>query len=132
MLADHIARFFGDVGVDTTAVVGFAGAVTSANRTRPDVILCDYDLLASVPSNPWQHDDTLRRLPIVAVSLSRRPDEMHLLDINEIVGFLYLPTLQLDAAARVVYAAARWDMTGRPIDLVRDDPLTSLPPDTAT
>ena len=37
-------------------------------------------------------------MPVIAVSLTRRPHEAHLLDVNGIGGFLYLPLLDRNAA----------------------------------
>jgi hypothetical protein len=45
-------------------------------------------------------------MPVIAVSLTRRPHEAHLLDVNGIAGFLYLPLLDRDAAMRIISAAA--------------------------
>lgn len=105
-LAEHVARFFGDVGVDTIVAVGLDGAIASVGRLTPDVVVCEYDLLATLPLDVWEQDPVLCRTPVVAVSLTRRPDEMHPLDINGIAGFLYLPTLHPDDAHRIVHAAA--------------------------
>lgn len=105
-LAEHFSRYFGDVGVDTTPAVGVDGAVTAAKLVRPDVVVCEYDLLATLPMDVWEHDVILRETPVVAVSLTRRSDEMHPLDINSIAGLLYLPTLQVADAHRILHAAA--------------------------
>jgi hypothetical protein len=43
-------------------------------------------------------------VPVIAVSLTRRSDEMHLLDINNIAGFFYLPSLTDDDARRLLHA----------------------------
>jgi hypothetical protein len=48
----------------------------------------------------------LARIPIIAVSLTRRPDEAHLVDYNGIAGFLYLPMVSQESLMRVVRAAA--------------------------
>jgi hypothetical protein len=105
-LAEHFSRFFGDVGFDTTSAVGVNGAVTAAKAVRPDVVVCEYDLLATLPMNVWEHDAILRETPVLAVSLTRRSDEMYPLNVNGIAGFLYLPTLQAADAHRILYAAA--------------------------
>jgi len=112
-LADHIARFFNDVGVDAATAVGLEEAVARAKANPPDVVVCEYDLLATVPLDQWERDDVLARTPVVAVSLTRRPDEMHPLDVNGIGGFLYLPTLRAADAQRILYATA-----SRPTDSV--------------
>ena len=108
-LADHLSEFFRDpdAGVDTTGAVGVAEAIAQAQALSPDVVICDYDLLATIPLRSWERDPVLSCTPVVAVSLTRRPDEVHLLDINGIAGFLYLPALERADALRVVHAAAK-------------------------
>lgn len=76
-----------------------------ARAELPDLVICDYDLLVSAPLAQWERDDTLGAVPIIAVSMTRRPEEAHLMDTNGIAGFLYLPAMDDDVIARVVYAA---------------------------
>ena len=63
-------------------------------------------LVVLVPLEQWEHDDLLSRTPVVAVSLTRHAEELQLLDVNGIAGFLYLPTLDRSAAMRILSAAA--------------------------
>lgn len=100
-----MARFFGRLGVETTCAVGLAGAARVSASAAPDIVLCDYDLLATESLDAWEHDPLLSRIPIVAVSLTRRPEEAHLRDVNGIAGFLYLPTLRMEDARRVLGVA---------------------------
>ena len=97
-LSDHIARYFNGVGLDTVSVVGLEAALAAARRERPDVVICEYDLLATGPLTGWERDPVLSRTPVLAVSMTRRPHEGHLLDVNGIAGFLYLPTLTHEGA----------------------------------
>jgi hypothetical protein len=106
-LADHISAVFRETGVDARPVVGLDTAAEVAIADIPDVVLCEYDLLATNPLGSWEHDPILSQLPVVAVSLTRRPHEACAFDINGIAGFLYLPTLDRDAAARTLVALAR-------------------------
>jgi hypothetical protein len=105
-IAEHLARFFAEVGVDTAATVGVRGAVERARERIPDVVVCEYELLATLPLDAWECDDVLRRTPFVAVSLTRLSGEMYPLDANGIAGFLYLPLLTPDDAHRVLHGAA--------------------------
>ncbi len=105
-IADHFARFFAEVGVDTSAAVGLQGAVEAARARHPHVVVCEYELLAALPLDAWECDDVLRHTPVVAVSLTRRSDELDPLDANGIAGFLYLPTLSRSAAEKLLHAAA--------------------------
>jgi len=104
-LSDHLARFFADLGLETTAVVGFEDAARVADMVRPGLVLCDYDLLTTRPLEAWERHPVLGSVPTIAVSLTRRTQEMSLLDVNGIAGCLYLPTLHRDDTRRVLGAA---------------------------
>jgi DNA-binding NarL/FixJ family response regulator len=105
-LSEHIARYFAQMGLLTTNAVGLDSAVKAAADASPDVVICDYDVLASIPLQEWEHDVLLSRTPVIAVSLTRHADELQLLDVNGIAGFLYLPTLEQAPALRILHAAA--------------------------
>ncbi len=106
ILSEHIARYFAEMGIVTTNAVGLETAGVGNADWAPDVVICDYDVLASIPLEQWEHDKLLSRTPVVAVSLTRHAEELQLLDVNGIAGFLYLPTLDRSAALRILYAAA--------------------------
>lgn len=106
ILSEHIARYFAAMGILTTNAVGVDSAMNGTADWTPDVVICDYDVLASVPLEQWERDRLLSHTPVVAVSLTRHAEELHLLDVNGIAGFLYLPTLDQSAALRILYAAA--------------------------
>jgi len=106
-LSDHLELFFSGLGLDTTSVVGLDGAVRAARQLRPDVVICDYELLATRPLDAWESDALLAHTPVIAVSLTRRPEDVHLLDVNEIAGALYLPRLDAEMARRVLAGIPR-------------------------
>jgi DNA-binding NarL/FixJ family response regulator len=106
-LSDHFGLFFRDFGLETVCAVGIEGAIEAARRDCPDVVICDYELLATAPLGDWERDEVLSRTPVVAVSLTRRPCEGHLLDVNGIAGFLYLPALTKDEALTALAGACR-------------------------
>lgn len=70
------------------------------------MVVCEYELLATLPLDGWECDEVLRCTPVVAVSLTRRSDEVNPLDANGIAGFLYLPTLTRGDAQKLLHAAA--------------------------
>src|SRR5947207_15151340 len=105
-LGAHLGRFFDALGVNTRPVVGLDEAIDAAAGYEPDAVVCEYDLLATIPLDGWERDPLLSRLPVIAVSLTRRPEEVHLLDVNGIAGFLYLPRLEREHALRMLRAAA--------------------------
>ena len=106
-LSDHLARFFQALGAETVSCVGMCDAEALVRRHDPDAIVCDYDLLATFSLAAWENDSILSRVPFVAVSLTRHPGEAHLLDINNIAGFLYLPTLNREDALGLLNAVQR-------------------------
>jgi DNA-binding NarL/FixJ family response regulator len=105
-LSAHLARYFAEMGVATTDAVGLDSAAQAAAEASPDVVICDYDVLASIPLRQWEHDALLSSTPVIAVSLTRHAEELQLLDVNGIAGFLYLPTLEPAPALRILHAAA--------------------------
>jgi len=94
------------MGVETAAVVGLEAALERAVETSPHVVICDYDLLATIPLESWEANELLSQTPVIAVSLTRHAQELHLLDVNGIAGFLYLPTLEQAPAMKILQAAA--------------------------
>ena len=103
-LSEHLSRFFEDFGLDCLPCVGMHEALELAREHQPDVVICDYDLLATMSLTNWENDPAVVDLPIIAVSLTRHPGEAHLLDVNSIAGFLYLPTLEPRDAHRLLSA----------------------------
>jgi hypothetical protein len=107
VLSDHLASRFRDFGAETRAAVGLAEASDVARSFVPEAVVCDYDLLATVSLEAWESDPLMSRVPIVAVSLTRRPEEVHVLDVNHVAGFVYLPVLDRDDGERLVAAIGR-------------------------
>jgi hypothetical protein len=106
-VSEHIARFFGEYGIATEPVVGVEAAVEAAQKIAPDVILCEHELLTGIPITAWENDACLSSTAVIGVSLSRRPNEAGVThDLNGVAGFLYLPTLDVENALRLIHAAA--------------------------
>lgn len=105
-LSDHVARFFGSFGIDTRHAVGLQQALVESRDFDPDVVIAEYELLAMLSLEAWERDELLSRTAVIAVSLTRRPHETQLLDVNGIAGFLYLPLLDAETAGRIITAAA--------------------------
>lgn len=106
-LSEHLALYFGELGLECRAVVGFEEALAAAHAWAPDLVVCDYDLLATAPLGRWERDALLSRRPVIAVSLTRRPEDVNLLDVNAIAGFLYLPALDAETVVRLLDAVQR-------------------------
>jgi DNA-binding NarL/FixJ family response regulator len=115
-LSEHIARYFANMGLATTNAVGLDSAARAAKDVSPDVVICDYDVLAAIPLQKWEDDVLLSNTPVIAVSLTRNAEELQLLEANGIAGFLYLPTLEEAPALRILRAAAarpRYSLSAR-------------------
>ncbi len=104
-LSEHIARYFADIGVLTDQAVGLGAAAELAAKVSPDVVICDYDLLTAISLEKWEQNPLLSTKPVVAVSLTRSSQELHMLDVDGIAGFLYLPTLEAAPALKILSAA---------------------------
>lgn len=100
-LADHISAFFRAIGLVAEPAVGLDAALSEARRRQPDLVVCDYDLLTPAWLSAWNRDELVSGTPLVAVSLTRRPEEVNLGSLEGVVDFLYLPTLDKDGARRV-------------------------------
>jgi len=111
ILSEHLCRFFERYDVATTAVVGMRQARTSITLHDPDLALCDYDLLTPTQLGLWRADRAAGKVPIVAVSMTKRPDEVTAMEERGVVAFLYLPTLQPETA-RGLFATLRRQRDG--------------------
>jgi hypothetical protein len=109
-LSDHICLVFSSLDIECLTAVGFDEGLSVARSERPNLVLCEYDLLLNAPLSKWEEDPALANIPVIAVSLTRRPEEAHAAEGNGIAGFLYLPSLTPDSAWRVLRAA-----TGMPV-----------------
>jgi hypothetical protein len=106
-LSEHLCRYFEELGFDTAPCVGVREAMDIAVAHEIDAVICDYDLLTSLPIERWEDDRILSQTPIIAVSLTRHPGEAHLNEATAIAGFLYLPTLQPEGAHRILNSLPR-------------------------
>ena len=104
-LAQHLGRVLAHAGAATRSAVGLDEARRVAADCTPDVVAADYDLLATLPLHEWERDEILSRLPVIAVSLTRRPGESNALDVNGIAGCLYLPEVGASGVLGVLQAA---------------------------
>lgn len=107
ILSGHLCKYFSDLAVETHPAVGFDEAADLARSCRPDAVICDYDLLTSGSLDRWEGDPDLLDIPIIAVSLTRRPEEVYVQEGHAIAGFLYLPTLEREDALRILSALRR-------------------------
>lgn len=101
ILSDHLSRFFERFDVAAAPIVGMRQARSMVSSYDPDIALCDYDLLTPTQLALWRADPASAGVPIVAVSMRKRPDEVAGLDARGVAAFLYLPAAHPDAVRRL-------------------------------
>ena len=106
VLSEHLCRVFERFDVAAAAVVGMRQARVSTRLYDPDVALCDYDLLTPTQLGLWRADRTAGNVPIIAVSMTKRPHEVTPIHERGVVAFLYLPTLD-PGTVRGLFASLR-------------------------
>jgi hypothetical protein len=107
MLSEHFCRVFERLDVAAAPVVGLRQARAALSSYDPDLVLCDYDLLTPTHLELWRGDSASAAVPIVAVSLTKRPDEIDArLEARGVAAFLHLPTLN-PTAARALFSTLR-------------------------
>ena len=94
-LRDHVVRLWTGFGVAADGCVGLDAA---GPADRYDAVLCEYDLLADLTPEECADCPTLSDTPIIATSLNRRAEELPVLGLPGVVGFLYLPGLTRETA----------------------------------
>lgn len=93
LLGDYLARFFGAMGLEASAVVGLEEGQSAAKERRADVIFCEYDLVAPLTAEGWARVALLSVAPVVVVSMTRDPSEVRLVNLAGISGYVYLPAM---------------------------------------
>ena len=92
-LSEHLCRYFRDFGAHCEPVVGTADTIAAARAFEPHLVIADSDLLTAAVLEAWAQDGSLRDVPVVAVSLTRRPEEAVSADMSGLAGVIYLPAL---------------------------------------
>jgi DNA-binding response OmpR family regulator len=106
-LSDHLCRYFGALGVQCEAAVGIAGAHTVARDFEPHLVIADCDLLNPAVLEAWSREPALHDVPVLAVSLTRRPEESMPAELCGLAGVIYLPTLDRAGALALLHGARR-------------------------
>jgi DNA-binding NarL/FixJ family response regulator len=104
-LAEHFARFFADIGLDAKSAKGLDEATSLSREFKPDIVICEYELLAIFSVRALRRDAILSETPVIAVSLTRGAKEVPVANMEGVESFLYLPTLDPDVAAQAICAA---------------------------
>ena len=105
-LAEHFARVFSDLGLDAKSAKRLDEAASLSREFKPDILICEYELLAIFSVSALRRDEILSETPVIAVSLTRGAKEAPVANMEGVDSFLYLPTLDPDVAVRAISAAA--------------------------
>ena len=124
-LSEHLCRVFGELGVQCEAVVGIAAAGEIALRFEPHLLVVEDALLSPSVLDEWAGSHAMRDVPVMAVSLTRRPGEAMAVSPNGVAGVIYLPSLDRAAALALMECARGPRGVVAPVDV--DAPLFRSP-----
>jgi len=106
-LSEHLCRYFRGLGADCSAAVGVSEAFSLATRYEPHVIVCDCDLITPALLDEWAVEPRTADVPLLAVSLTRRPEELPPVELMGVAGVLYLPALERSQVLALLAGAHR-------------------------
>lgn len=115
-LSEHLCRYFRGLGADCSAAVGVSEALRLAARYEPHVIVCDCDLITPALLDEWAENPQTAEVPLLAVSLTRRPEELPPVELMGVAGVLYLPSLDRSQVLALLARAHRRRGVVPPID----------------
>ena len=69
--------------------------------------MCDCDLITPALLDEWASAPSVADVPLIAVSLTRRPEELPPLELLGVAGVLYLPALERDQVHALLAGAHR-------------------------
>lgn len=107
ILSEHLCRYFGELGAQCESVVGASAAGSAAEDFEPHLVVAESDLLTPAVQEAWSRDEALRDVPVLAVSLTRRPEESLPVDMSGLAGVIFLPSLDRSDALALLDLARR-------------------------
>lgn len=105
-LSEHLCRYFGTLGATCEGVVGIGDVVHVSASFEPHLVVSDYELVTPALLDQWLREPALADVPVLAVSLTRRPDE-GMSTMAGVAGAIYLPGLDRETARSLLLAAYR-------------------------
>ena len=106
-LSEHLCRYFRELGADCMAVVGATEVLRVATSYEPHAIVCDCDLITPALLDEWAAEPSVAEVPLLAVSLTRRPEELPPVELLGVAGVLYLPALERSRVLSLLAGAHR-------------------------
>jgi chemotaxis response regulator CheB len=105
-LSEHLCRVFGEAGAECEPAVGAAEALRKAAAFEPHVVVSDVDLVTPALLDSWTREPALAEVPVLAVSLTRRPAESAA-ELCGTAAVIYLPSLERAQAAALLASLHR-------------------------
>ena len=107
ILAEHLCRVFGELGAQCEHVVGIAAAGELASGFEPHLVVVEDALLSPTVLDGWAAVDSLRDVPVLAVSLTHRPEECVSVEMSGLAGVIFLPALNREDVIALMEGARR-------------------------
>ena len=115
-LAEHLCRIFGELGVHCEHAVGIAAASELAETFEPHLVVVEDALLSPTVLDDWARAQALRDVPVLAVSLTHRPEECVSVDMSGLAGVIFLPALNRDEVLALMEGARRPRGVAAPVE----------------
>jgi len=108
-LSEHLCRVFSAVGAVCEPLIGAVAVSQAAARFEPQVIVCEGDLLTTAVLESWAQDPALADVPVLAVSLTPRLDDVVPPDLlaTDPAAVVYLPSLDRAQVSALLASAHR-------------------------
>jgi DNA-binding response OmpR family regulator len=106
-LSEHLCRYFQDAGAECEPAVGAADVLRVASQFEPHAVVCDCDLITPALLDSWAREPALGNVPVLAVSLTRRPAESAPVETVGLAAVVYLPGLSREQAAALLASVCR-------------------------
>ena len=126
-LSEHLCRFFQEAGAECKPAVGAAEALRRAAEFEPHIVVSDCDLITPAMLESWTGEPALADVPVLAVSLTRRPEESTPVDVRDLAAVIYLPALDKAQAASLLAGLHRPRGVIAPLSWRSSVPAPSLP-----
>jgi DNA-binding response OmpR family regulator len=106
-LSEHLCRYFQDAGAECEPAVGAADVLRLASQFEPHAVVCDSDLITPALLDSWTREPALASIPVLAVSLTRRPAESAPAEAVGLAGVVYLPGVTREQASALLASVCR-------------------------
>ncbi|MDQ2665764.1 MAG: hypothetical protein M3Z05_07110 [Gemmatimonadota bacterium] len=115
-LAEHLCRIFGELGVQCEHAVGIVAAGELAGSFEPHLVVVEDALLSPTVLDGWGAIRALREVPVLAVSLTHRPEECVSVEMSGLAGVIFLPALNREEVLALMEGAQRPRGVMAPVD----------------